>query len=172
MKTHLKAPEIAIEAIRPSVDGGQFRAKAVVGDRVEVSADIFRDGPDLLQAAIRYRGPGETKWSSTPMALIENDRWVGAFYPDQIGRWSYAIESWTDRFGTWRRQFIKKVEVGDPIELELEEGARLIEQSLPSVPTRQRKQLTAAAQAMRAQVPKDAPAGFADPRVVAALSDA
>jgi starch synthase (maltosyl-transferring) len=164
--------DIAIEAIRPSVDDGRFRAKAVVGDRVEVSADIFRDGPDLMQAAIRYRGPGQAKWSTAPMSLLENDRWVGAFHPDQIGRWSYAIEAWTDRFGTWRRQFIKKVEVGDAIELELEEGALLIEAGAASVPAPQRKQLKAAVAAMRAPAEKGSPAGFADPRVVAALSDA
>jgi len=29
---------------------------------VTVSADIFRDGHDLLRGVIRYRGPGETEW--------------------------------------------------------------------------------------------------------------
>jgi starch synthase (maltosyl-transferring) len=168
---YLKEGDIVIEAIRPQIDGGRFRAKAVVGDRAQISADIFKDGPDLLQAAIRYRGPDETKWSTAPMALAENDRWTGAFYPDQVGRWSYAIEAWTDHFGTWRRLFIKKVEVGDDIELELAEGARLIESNLAGMPSGQRKELTKAVAAMRNSADPKAPPGFADPRVAAALSD-
>jgi starch synthase (maltosyl-transferring) len=172
MDKNLKQGDIVIEAIRPEIDGGRYRAKAVVGDRVEISADIFRDGPALLQAAVRYRGPKDTKWSSAPMALSENDRWAGAFYPDEIGRWSYAIEAWTDRFGTWRRLFIKKLEVGDDIDLEVEEGALIIEEGMAAVPAPQRKELKAAVAAMRAPASKDSPGGFADPRVVAALSDA
>lgn len=39
-----------IQRISPQIDCGRYRAKAVAGDRVEVSADILRDGPDLLRA--------------------------------------------------------------------------------------------------------------------------
>ena len=39
---------ITIDAVRPTTPSGEFPAKAVVGERVPVSADIFRDGHDLL----------------------------------------------------------------------------------------------------------------------------
>src|SRR5438552_10049838 len=37
---------IAIEDIQPELDGGQWPIKRVVGDRIEVSADIFKEGHD------------------------------------------------------------------------------------------------------------------------------
>jgi starch synthase (maltosyl-transferring) len=161
----------AIENVEPEINGGRFRAKAVVGDAVEVSADIFRDGPDLLGAALRYRGPGDKRWSETTMTLVDNDRWSGSFMPTRIGRWSYTIEAWTDHFATWRRYLIRKVEAGDDVDVELEEGARSIEARLSKMPAATRKRVTEAVERMRA-VPKQKEAGFSDPRVVAALSDA
>jgi hypothetical protein len=49
---------------RPAVDGGRYPVKRCVGDRVEVSVDVFRDGHDLLRAVVRYRGPGSRRWRS------------------------------------------------------------------------------------------------------------
>ncbi len=154
LKTHLSAGDVIIERIEPQIDGGRFRTKAVVGDRVEVTADIFRDGPDIVQAVLRYRGPGDKKWATAPMTHVENDRWAGSFSPDQMGHWAYAIEAWTDHFSTWRRHLLKKLEVGDAVELELEEGARLIEARLRLIPAPLKNEVRAAVEAMRAPLPK------------------
>ncbi len=48
---------IAIENIRPRTPEG-FPAKTVTGQRVTVSADIFRDGHDLLAAQVAWRPKG------------------------------------------------------------------------------------------------------------------
>src|ERR1700733_6842778 len=48
---------IVIQYPQPAVDGGQYPAKRCVGDTVVVSADIFRDGHDILRAVVRYRPP-------------------------------------------------------------------------------------------------------------------
>ena len=49
-------PAIAIEDVQPELDGGQWPIKRVVGDIVEVSADIFKEGHDLLfRRALIYR---------------------------------------------------------------------------------------------------------------------
>src|SRR6266542_4129396 len=45
-------PAIAIEDVRPELDGGRWPIKRVVGDSIEVSADIFKEGHDLLQARV------------------------------------------------------------------------------------------------------------------------
>src|SRR5947199_10588915 len=37
-------PAIAIENVEPEIDGGHWPAKRVVGDQVQVSADIFKEG--------------------------------------------------------------------------------------------------------------------------------
>src|SRR5690348_14882443 len=72
-------PAIAIEDVRPEIDGGHWPVKRVVGDEVEVSADIFKEGHDLLQARIIYRAVDEPDWREAPMRAVENDRWAGAF---------------------------------------------------------------------------------------------
>ena len=52
---------ITIDAVRPATPTGEFPAKAVVGERVPVSADIFRDGHDLLAARVRWRRVGKAQ---------------------------------------------------------------------------------------------------------------
>ena len=58
---------IRIEHPYPVVDGGRFPAKRCVGDTVEVSADILRDGHEVLRAVVRYRAPGSRRWVEAPM---------------------------------------------------------------------------------------------------------
>ena len=67
---------IVIEAVRPSVECGRFRAKAVVGDRVPVTADIFRDGTAELGAVVRYRRAGASRWAEAPLTHEGNDAWA------------------------------------------------------------------------------------------------
>ena len=169
MKNELKRGHVIIEHVAPQVDCGRYRVKAIAGDQVEVSADIFRDGPALLQAVIRYRGPSDKKWQEAPMEHDANDRWVGVFRPSEVGTTLYTIEAWTDHFGTWRRDLLKRVEAGQEVSLELEEGARLIEARLKAVTTTERKKLKAAVDAIRAgggdAVEPD------DPRTEAALDE-
>jgi starch synthase (maltosyl-transferring) len=46
---------VIIENVEPAVDGGRYAVKREVGDRMEVSADIFREGNEVLAAFVRYR---------------------------------------------------------------------------------------------------------------------
>jgi starch synthase (maltosyl-transferring) len=104
---------IVIQYPRPAVDGGQYPAKRCVGDTVVVSADIFRDGHDILRAVVRYRPPDEEDWRETELHRIDAHlggvRWEGGFEVDRKGRWEYTIEAWTDVFGTWRDELARKV---------------------------------------------------------------
>jgi starch synthase (maltosyl-transferring) len=169
LKQDLQRGHVVIEAVRPQLDCGVHRAKAVVGDLVEVTADIFRDGPALLRAVIRYRGPGDAKWSESPMLELGNDRWGGSFRPGGIGRWRYTIEAWTDAFGTWRRDFIKRVEAAQDVDVEIEEGIRLVEARIKAAGAKDGKVLTAAIDVVR-KSPKGA-TGPDDPRATAILAE-
>ncbi len=169
MQEDLERGHILIEHVSPQVDCGRYEAKAVEGDVVEVTADIFRDGTDVLQAVVRFRGPGATKWSEVPMRSVGNDHWVGSFQPSRIGVWEYAIEAWTDHFATWRRDLATKVEAGQDVNVELEEGAMRIESRLGTVPARQRKTLVKAIELLRA--PNRGAQAKVDRRVKAALDE-
>jgi starch synthase (maltosyl-transferring) len=118
---------IVIECVSPDVQAGRYPAKRLVGDLCEVGADIFKDGHDLLTARVRHESPsGEI--GIAPMTYDQDrDRWFGSFVLDQIGRWTFTVEAWTDRFGTWRAGFEKNVAANVDVSLELREGAALIE---------------------------------------------
>jgi starch synthase (maltosyl-transferring) len=120
---------VAIEAVYPELDGGRFPAKRVVGDVLEVWADVFSDGHDKIAAALKCRAPGEPEWREAPMAFGDNDRWVGRFPLTRMGRWLYTIEAWRDLYATWRADTAKKVEANLDVALETIEGRALIEKA-------------------------------------------
>ena len=115
-----------IEDIYPEIDGGRFAVKRIVGEPIEVWADIFRDGHDIIAANLIWRRERDTKWHRVPMALHGNDRWTATFIPDEIGRHVYAIEAWTDEFATWRHSFELKKAAGRDVALDALEGAGLL----------------------------------------------
>jgi starch synthase (maltosyl-transferring) len=134
---------VIIQGISPSIEAGRFAAKAVVGDDVVVAADILREGHELLQAAIRYRGPGDDRWHEAPLRLDTNDRWYGAFPVDRVGAWRYGVIAWTDHYGTWLDGTRKKLHagqlgrassseaVGHEADVAFADGAVLLERRLP-----------------------------------------
>ncbi len=99
-----------IEDVYPLIDGGRFPVKRVAGERVEVWADIYRDGHDVVNAALVWRRERDREWRREPMTHHSNDRWGGSFVPEQPGRYVYAIEAWTDEFATWRHGFRAEAE--------------------------------------------------------------
>ncbi len=115
-----------VEAVTPSVDGGRFAAKRVVGDRVDVEADCFADGHDVLAARLLWRREAEREWREAPMAPIGNDRWRGSFTAGAPGRYRYTVTAWVDRFLSWRHDFARRVDPDD-IRVAALVGAELIE---------------------------------------------
>ena len=129
---------IQIEHPEPLVDCGRYPAKCTVGDVIEVSADIIRDGHEALRAAVLARGPGAGEWSEFPMRRIDahvaGDRWAGSFEVTECGPWEVTVEAWVDPFASWRDELSRKVEAGQVgLESELSEGALLLEEALARI---------------------------------------
>jgi starch synthase (maltosyl-transferring) len=126
-KTKEQPPRIQIQRVEPVVDCGRYAVKRTVGDAVEVSADIFRDGHETLGAALRFKPVGPSRWREVPMEPLGNDRWRGAFPVEACGRWCYRIEAWTDRIASFQEELRRKVEAGqEDLAGELSEGAALL----------------------------------------------
>ncbi len=120
-------PAAVIENLRPLSDGGRYPIKRVVGEDVVVEADVFKDGHDVVAAALKWRAAGETRWNETAMELIDNDRWRGvcSLYTNAI--YEYTVEAWTDVFAGWRHEFGAKFEAGIAnLNSEKLEGATLL----------------------------------------------
>ncbi|SFI21955.1 maltotransferase domain-containing protein [Bradyrhizobium sp. cf659] len=115
-----------IEDVYPLIDGGRFAVKRIAGERVEVWADIYRDGEAVIGAALIWRREQDREWRSEPMIHHGNDRWSGAFTPVEPGQYVYAIETWTDEFATWSHAVARKQLSGADVSLDAIEGAGLL----------------------------------------------
>jgi starch synthase (maltosyl-transferring) len=125
-KTSGPPTRIQIQDVRPQVDCGRYAVKRTVGDRLDVRARIFRDGHDVLGAAVRYKPPGG-RWAEAPLTALGNDEWAGSFEVDAPGTWSYRVEAWVDRVASFQDELRRKVEGGQAdVRSELAEGALLL----------------------------------------------
>ena len=134
---------VVIENIAPQIDCGRFPAKRVLGESVDVEADVFADGHDAVAATLLYRHQSSSEWHSTPMSLVGNDRWRGRFTVKLLGRYLYTVTASVDHLETWRRGLTKKAEAGQETELDLQQGAvlaRAIAERVPDVDARRLKE--------------------------------
>ena len=128
----LRSMPVVIQNVWPEIDHGRYPVKREVGDRLEVWADIFKEGHDKIAAVLKFRRRDEPEWRETPMTL-ENaglDRWRGVAVLTENARYLYTIEAWMDEFETWRDGAQKKTDAGQTISLELLEGRRILERAL------------------------------------------
>ena len=130
---------IQLRVLFPTVDDGRYPVKRCVGDVVHVGCDVFRDGHDLLRTVVRWRGPGDADWQEADMVAVDAHykgvRWEGRFPVDRQGRWEFGVQSWTDRFATWRDEFRRKVEGGQQdLSGELSEGILLLREAQDAAP--------------------------------------
>jgi starch synthase (maltosyl-transferring) len=126
-KTNDPPSRIQIQRVTPQVDCGRYAVKRTAGDRVDVSATIFRDGHETLGAAIRFKPAGATRWQEAPLEHLGNDYWEGSFAVDALGTWCYRVEAWVDRVASFHHELQRKVDAGqDDLTGELAEGAVLL----------------------------------------------
>ena len=118
---------VVIENVSPEIDGGRSAAKRIVGDRLEVAADIFADGHEVCGAALLLRPQGESAWAAVPMGYHDNDRWVGSILLPENRRYLYCIEAWIDDYASWRNVIASKHGAGQDVSLELMEGRHLLQ---------------------------------------------
>ncbi len=120
---------LVLESVSPTVAGGDFPIKRVVGDSVCVEATIFADGHEKLDAELRWRAADEDEWRAVPMQQLVNDRWRAELRLERLGRHEFVVEGWLDRFGGFQRDFGKKVDAGVAEPVERAEGRLLVAQA-------------------------------------------
>ncbi|PXW28175.1 maltotransferase domain-containing protein [Paraburkholderia caballeronis] len=134
----IAAPRIAIESVAPSVDHGRFVVKRTVGERVEVSAAIFAEGHDRIDAAVLWRAADETTWREAPMKPVlppGTDLWTARFPLERVGRYEFVVTAWRDDFASLADHLQKKRAAGQNVDLELQEAQHLLALVLASAET-------------------------------------
>jgi starch synthase (maltosyl-transferring) len=121
---------VVIENLAPLLDGGRYPLKRVVDQELEISADVFKDGHDLVAAILKWRPVGAQEWWETPMTPGENDRWSGVAHFVENAEYELTVEAWGDEFRSWRAEYEKKFNAGiTELATEIEEGAILLEKT-------------------------------------------
>ncbi|RZK86835.1 MAG: DUF3416 domain-containing protein, partial [Methylobacterium sp.] len=143
---------VVIEAVAPEIDGGRSVVKRVVGESVHVTADIFSDGHEIIDAEILSRVVGEDIWASDPMVFIENDRWGGHFPLERNARYEFTIRAWRDAFSSWMRDTLKKRDAGVDVQLETVEGIAFVVDATDEAAGADRDRLKALATALDAEI--------------------
>ena len=119
---------VVIENLWPQIEGGLYPIKRTPSEFVEVFADIFKEGHDVVLAMVKWRTTGTKKWQESPMTHLGQDRWKGSFPAGPVGFTEWTIESWGDAFGSWVEEIGKKVKGGaTSLPSETLEGVALVQ---------------------------------------------
>jgi starch synthase (maltosyl-transferring) len=163
---------VIIEEIRPQVDCGQWPVRAVAGEALPVQATIFRDGHTVeVAAAVRVGAPGQRQEQRVRMTEVNHGlhRFQAEITLPTTGMWSFTVEAWTDELATWLRGTRAKLDAGRDVELELEEGAQLLEREAARLPAARRAPLLEAVAGLRGGDPATRLAAASDPAVAELL---
>ncbi|MFA7324354.1 MAG: alpha-1,4-glucan--maltose-1-phosphate maltosyltransferase [Candidatus Nanopelagicales bacterium] len=147
-----------ITDVSPTVLGGRRPCAAAVGESIEVRCTSFREGHDALGVHAVLRRPDGTEHSRVRMESTHDglDTWSAHVRPDSVGLWSFDIEAWGDPWSSWRQRAEIKIPAGIDVELEFEEGARILERASLSLDPGHRAPLAQAISTMRADLPSQA----------------
>jgi starch synthase (maltosyl-transferring) len=137
---------IVIENVQPQLDSGAFFIKRVVGQAVNITADVFSDGHDLIGCCVKYRHELAKNWSEVRMNPIGNDEWAASFKVDKQGFYSYFVEGWVDYPLNWQHGTERKILDNQHVKSELLEGAEYIK-SIKTSDSSEKEYLKAVAEA-------------------------
>jgi len=123
-------PRPVIADVHPRVEDGRYDAKATAGELVEVSADAFADGHDLLAVEVAYRHESKRRWTRVRMASVGNDRWRAMIELAGPGRYHFQVHARVDHFATWLHELRARVAARQDVSLELRVGLELAKPAL------------------------------------------
>ncbi|AXT85525.1 alpha-1,4-glucan--maltose-1-phosphate maltosyltransferase [Aeromicrobium sp. A1-2] len=124
---------LGIDDVRPRSGDGTYPSKAVTGEHVPVTATVWREGHDAVSATVVWRGPGERRDRTTPMAEqgVDSDLFGATIVPEAVGLWTYRVEAWSDPWATAVHSIEVKLAAGqggDELGNDLELAARLLDE--------------------------------------------
>jgi starch synthase (maltosyl-transferring) len=128
---------IPVLDVRPVLPRESVPARAVVGETFPVTATVFREGHEMLGAAVVLTDPDG---ADSPRQLMHElapgtDRYGAEVTPDREGSWQFRVEAWGDPLARWQHDAAIKVPIGQDVELMLTEGARLLDRAAAGIKT-------------------------------------
>ena len=142
-----------VTGVQPVSVRGTRPAAGAVGEQIPISATIFREGHDAVNADVRWIGADPTDTETVRMTPRGDglDTWDAHIRPRSQGLGHYVITAWGDPWHTWTHRAQIKIPAGVDVDVELAEGAGLLKRAaaeLPRSASVQRATLRTAARAM------------------------
>ena len=117
---------IIIENVSPQLDGGVNPIKRIVNQKVNVTADIFADGHDIIECCVKFKHEKDKKWQEVRMIPSLNDSWNANFKVEKQGLYIYFVEGWVDYALNWQHGTERKIEDNQHVKSELLEGVQYV----------------------------------------------
>ena len=140
---------VVIRGVAPELECGRFPIKRVIGEIVDVEADIFTHGNDSITCIIRYRHEDDEAWTEIPMEPLGNDHWKARFTVEKSGQYIYAITAWVDPFITWYNDFQTRIAADQDVSVDLLIGAELLKRAAERALGEDSKKLREAAKRLK-----------------------
>jgi len=118
-----KQTRLVIQNVKPQLDHGVYFIKRIVGQEVNVSADILADGHDALGCSLNFKHESDQKWSEVRMNSHTYDEFFASFKVEKQGFYNYQIEAWIDYALNWQHGTTRKIQDHQMVKSELLEGA-------------------------------------------------
>lgn len=118
----VKQQRLIIENVKPQINSGTFFIKRVVDEIVNISADIFGDGHDVIQAEVKVKHESNKHNFNVRLQPDVNDVYYGAFHVTEQGYYTYKLVAWVDHPLNWLEGIIKKIDAGNNVKSELTEA--------------------------------------------------
>lgn len=144
-----KQTRLIIENVLPQLDGGAFFIKRIIDQNVDVKANVFGDGHDIIACCVKYKHENEKKWQEVRLSPTGNDEWKATFKVTKQGYYSYFIEGWVDYALNWQHGTERKIQDNQHVKSELLEGAEYCQAILKEVTAAEKTYLTAAIKAFQ-----------------------
>ena len=135
--------------VSPVIADGAYPVKAVAHERILISANVFREGHDAVNASVILTAPHGTQ-RRIDMTQVEPkglDIWQAHVRMATEGDWTFRIEGWSDPWGTWRHNTLAKLPLGMDVELLCLEGRELFHEAAE---TAEQSRVLAASHLLRA----------------------
>ena len=119
---------IPVTKVEPVIEGGAYPAKAVAGESFPVTARVFREGHDNVNASVILTAPDgtQTRHDMTQIEPKGLDIWQVWVRPDVEGAWTFRVEGWSDPWGTWLHHAEAKLPVKVDVALVCLEGREVL----------------------------------------------
>jgi starch synthase (maltosyl-transferring) len=132
---------IVIENVMPQLDGGVNPIKRIVNQNVDVKADVFSDGHDVIECCVKFKNENDKKWQEVRMEPTVNDSWNASFKVEKQGYYTFFVEGWVDYALNWQHGTLRKIQDNQYVKSELLEGAEYVRAILNEVDSREKDYL-------------------------------